>query len=62
MASLTGKLLHYGVKDLGLLTDVMLCVNAARCQPPLPESTIEAIVNSVTRTHTDHIASSRHHG
>jgi hypothetical protein len=51
LASIAGKLLHYGVKDLSLLFDVMLCINVARCQPPLPANTIEAIVKSVTRTH-----------
>jgi hypothetical protein len=51
LASVAGKLLHDGVKDLSLLFDMMLCVNIARCQPPLPANTIEAIVKSVTRTH-----------
>ena len=51
LASLCGKLLHTGLHDLTLLYDVMLCINVARCEQPLPETEIETIVASVVRTH-----------
>jgi len=51
IASLCGKLLHSGLHDLTLLYDVMLCINIARCEPPLLETEIETIVASVVRTH-----------
>ena len=51
LTSVCGKLLHFGVDDLTLLYDVMLCVNIARCEEPLPEHEIAAIVRSVAQTH-----------
>ena len=51
IASIAGKLLHFGVLDLTLLLDMMLCVNIARCAEPLPESEVEMIVASVVRSH-----------
>jgi hypothetical protein len=51
LASLSGKLLNIGLDDLTLLLDLMLCVNAARCEQPLPEAEVETIVASVVRTH-----------
>jgi len=51
LTSLCGKLLHTGLHDLALLYDVTLCINVARCEPPLPETEIETIVASVVRTH-----------
>jgi hypothetical protein len=51
LASLTGKLLNAGLDDLTLVYDLMLCVNAARCEQPLPESEVETIVASIVRTH-----------
>lgn len=51
LASLCGKLLHCGLTDITLLFDMMLCVNAARCNPPLPPHEVETIVSSVVRSH-----------
>jgi Bifunctional DNA primase/polymerase, N-terminal/Primase C terminal 1 (PriCT-1) len=51
LASICGKLLHYGLTDLIFLYDIMLCVNAARCDEPLPKEEIEKIVSSVVRGH-----------
>jgi hypothetical protein len=39
------------VDDLTLLYDIMLCVNIARSEEPLPEHEIAAIVQSVAQTH-----------
>ena len=47
LASLCGKLLHSGLNDLTLLYDVMLCINLARCEEPLPEIEVESLVASV---------------
>jgi hypothetical protein len=46
-----GKLLHFGVLDVTLLLDMMLCINIARCHEPLAESEVETIVASVVRSH-----------
>jgi hypothetical protein len=35
LASVCGKLVHSGLSDVVLLLDVMLCINDARCSPPL---------------------------
>jgi hypothetical protein len=51
LTSICGKLLHSGVFDLTLLLDLMLCVNTARCEVPLPEDEIDTLVRSVVRTH-----------
>jgi hypothetical protein len=51
LTSVCGKLLHFGLDDLTLLCDVMLCVNIALCEEPLPEHEIAAIVRSVVQTH-----------
>jgi hypothetical protein len=51
LTSVCGKLLHFGLDDLTLLYDTMLCINIARCEPPLPENEIETIVRSVVLTH-----------
>jgi hypothetical protein len=51
LASICGKLLHYGLTDIIVLHDIMLCVNKARCGEPLSEADIETIVTSVVRTH-----------
>ena len=55
LASITGKLLHMGVNDAFLLFDVMMCINLARCEPPLSAGEIETIVVSVTRKHLEGI-------
>ena len=51
LTSICGKLLHFGVRDLMLLLDVMLCINIARCDGPLPETEVETIVKSVVKKH-----------
>ena len=51
LASLCGKLLHSGLNDLALLLDVMLCINDARCSPPLESSEMATIISSVVRAH-----------
>jgi hypothetical protein len=51
LASLTGKYLHMGVNDAFLLFDTIMCINLARCEPPLSADEIEVIVSSVIRRH-----------
>jgi hypothetical protein len=51
LASITGKLLHCGLTDGILLYDLIACVNASRCVPPLAVSEVETIVISMIRTH-----------
>lgn len=50
LASICGKLLHAGL-DVILTNDLLLCVNAARCEPPLAPDEVENIVVSVGKTH-----------
>jgi hypothetical protein len=51
LASICGKLYHNGLIDAFLIYDLIMCVNIARCEAPLPPDEIEAIVISVGRTH-----------
>jgi hypothetical protein len=51
LTSICGKLLHYGVTDLIILNDIMLCVNKARCEHPLDEDEVEDIVANVVKAH-----------
>jgi hypothetical protein len=51
LASICGKLVHSGLTDMTLLFDTMLCINKARCEPPLGTSEVENIVASVVRSH-----------
>ena len=51
LASLCGKLLHSGLNDVVLLVDVMLCINDARCKPPLTHREVDTIISSVLRSH-----------
>jgi Bifunctional DNA primase/polymerase, N-terminal/Primase C terminal 1 (PriCT-1) len=51
LASVCGKLLHSGLNDVALLLDVMLCINEARCNPPLKNSEMATIISSVVRAH-----------
>ena len=53
IASLTGHLLWHGV-DAAIILDLMLCWNATRCRPPLPEDEVERVVESIVRTHARH--------
>jgi hypothetical protein len=50
MASIAGKLLHYGI-DVQLVHDLLACVNIARCAPPLPDARVGRILRSVVQTH-----------
>jgi hypothetical protein len=51
LASVCGKLVHSGLSDVVLLLDVMLCINDARCNPPLGYREVNNIVSSVLRRH-----------
>lgn len=51
LASIAGKLVHYGVRDLVLLYDLVMCVNLARCEQPLSPVEVETIVISVLKSH-----------
>ena len=50
LASIAGKLLHSGV-NLILIRDLLVCVNVARCDPPMTIDEVETITASVARTH-----------
>ncbi len=50
LAEMTGKLLFHDV-NLVLIRDLLICVNATRCEPPVSIDEIEQIVYSVARTH-----------
>jgi Primase C terminal 1 (PriCT-1) len=51
LAKIAGKLLD---KDIHLLLvlDLLMCVNAARCEPPLPLSDVHRITMSINDKHT----------
>ena len=51
LTSMCGKLLHSGLNDVALLLDVMLCINDARCNPPLGYQEVNTIISSVVRSH-----------
>ena len=51
LASLCGKLLHTGVRDIVILLDLISCVNEARCEAPLDPPEVETLVASVVRSH-----------
>ena len=51
LASICGKLVHSGVRDVILLYDLVMCVNLARCEQPLPPIEVETVVISVMRSH-----------
>jgi len=50
IASFTGHLLWHGV-DAEVALELMLCWNRARCRPPLPDSEVAAVVESILRLH-----------
>ncbi len=50
LASIAGKLLHSNV-NLILVRDLLVCVNVARCNPPMTTDEVETITASVARTH-----------
>jgi hypothetical protein len=49
LASICGRLIFHGL-DLIEARDLLACVNAARCDPPLPDDEINALIISVART------------
>jgi hypothetical protein len=51
LASICGKLVHCGVRDVILLYDLMMCINIARCEQPLSPVEVETVVISVMRSH-----------
>jgi hypothetical protein len=51
LASICGKLVHCGVRDVILLYDLVMCVNLARSEQPLSSVEVETIVISVMRSH-----------
>jgi len=53
VASLTGHLLWHGV-DQTVVLELLLCWNRARCDPPLPDDEVAAVVKSIIRTHLRH--------
>jgi hypothetical protein len=55
LTSICGKLLRTGMTELPLLFSVMCCINIARCEEPLSESEVHAIVASVARTHINRL-------
>lgn len=50
IATLTGRLLWHDL-DPAIITELLLCWNAVRCRPPLPDSEVVATVESIVRTH-----------
>jgi hypothetical protein len=50
IASLAGHLLWHGV-DPAMALDLLLCWNAVRCRPPLPEDEVARTVESIARLH-----------
>jgi hypothetical protein len=51
LASIAGKLVHCGLRDVILLYDLLMCVNIARCGQQLPADEVETIVISVVQSH-----------
>ncbi len=50
LAEICGKLLFHDV-NLVLIRDLLVCVNVARCDPPMTVEEVETITASVARTH-----------
>ena len=50
LAEICGKLLFHDV-NLVLVRDLLICVNATRCEPPMAIEEVETIAASVARTH-----------
>jgi transposase len=48
LARIAGTL-HDGSRDLSQLTADLLAINAARCEPPLPEAEVEKVAGSIHR-------------
>jgi hypothetical protein len=51
LASIAGKLIHSGLRDVVLIYDLLMCVNIARCEQQLPAEEVETIVISVMQRH-----------
>ena len=51
LASIAGKLVHCGLRDVVLIYDLLMCVNIARCEQQLPADEVETIVISVMQRH-----------
>jgi hypothetical protein len=51
LASICGKLLHYGVTDIIILCDIMLCISDSRCEQPVSAADVEKIVRNVVNCH-----------
>ncbi len=46
IASLAGHLFRHGV-DAAVVTEVLLCWNRVRCQPPLMDDEVASVVESI---------------
>ena len=53
IASMAGHLLWRGV-DPQVVLDLLMCWNAIRCRPPLPDDEVARTVDSITRLHSKH--------
>jgi hypothetical protein len=51
VASLAGHLLRHRV-DASVVTEVLLCWNRVRCQPPLMDEEVVSVVESIKRLHS----------
>jgi hypothetical protein len=50
LASLVGHLLWHGV-DQKVVLELMLCWNQTRCNPPLSDEEVIAVVDSINKLH-----------
>jgi Bifunctional DNA primase/polymerase, N-terminal/Primase C terminal 1 (PriCT-1) len=50
LASIVGKLLFHDL-NLILIRDLLLSINVAQCDPPLPVEEVESVIVSVAQTH-----------
>jgi len=50
IAALAGHLLHFGI-DSEVVLELLLAWNRVRCEPPLPDAEVAAVVASITRAH-----------
>jgi bifunctional DNA primase/polymerase-like protein/primase-like protein len=51
LASIAGKLVHCGLRDVILIYDLLMCVNIARCEQQLSADEVETIVISIIQRH-----------
>lgn len=52
LTQIAGKLFRHRI-DPVLVFDMLLCVNEARCKPPLPAADVETIILSIGRKHLE---------